>query len=277
MPSRATMQKVIDLGKLQLASGGHSSPEAGMCVMEATAYIAGEKFSDSPECVSPVIAAFCRSWNDGLGDEARNRLLKPYITKIIGTNTGAADDEVRAWMATDWLVRVQTPAWLDLAGLKDDAERLRNLPALTSSEIALAVQDTLDQVRASASSRAAAAWAAAWAAARDAARDAAWAAARDAAWDAAWAAARDAARDAAWAAARAAARDAAWAAARDAAWAAAWAAARDAAWDALQPTVDSLQGSALELLDRMIAVGRTVDSTLATAPADAEPNTAELR
>jgi hypothetical protein len=53
--------------------------------------------------------------------------------------------------------------------------------------------------------------------------------------------------DAAWAAA--------WAAARAAAWAAAWAAAGAAARDALEPTVAELQDSALELLDRMIAVG----------------------
>lgn len=47
-------------------------------------------------------------------------------------------------------------------------------------------------------------------------------------------------------------RDVAWDAARDAAWAAAGDAARDAAWDALKPTVETLQASALDLLDRMI-------------------------
>ena len=46
-----------------------------------------------------------------------------------------------------------------------------------------------------------------------------------------------------------AARDAAWDAARDAA----WAAAVDAAGDALRPTVEALQASALELVERMIA------------------------
>ena len=59
-------------------------------------------------------------------------------------------------------------------------------------------------------------------------------------------AARAAARDAAWAAARAAARAAAWAAA--------WAAARAAAGDALRPTVEALEVSAIDLVHRMIAV-----------------------
>ena len=50
----------------------------------------------------------------------------------------------------------------------------------------------------------------------------------------------------------AAAGDAAWAAARAAARAAAWDAARDAARDALRPTVETLQASALDLLEAMI-------------------------
>jgi hypothetical protein len=68
-----------------------------------------------------------------------------------------------------------------------------------------------------------------------------------AAWDAAW----DGAWDGAGAAAGAAARDAAGAAARAAAWDAAWDAARDAAGAALQPAVQTLQASALELFTRM--------------------------
>jgi hypothetical protein len=56
-----------------------------------------------------------------------------------------------------------------------------------------------------------------------------------------------AAGDAAWDAAGDAAGDAAW----DAARAAAWDAAGDAAWDALRPTVELLQASALDLVERM--------------------------
>jgi len=55
---------------------------------------------------------------------------------------------------------------------------------------------------------------------------------------------------AAWAAAGAAA----WDAAGDAAGAAAWAAARAAAGDALRPTVVALQKSAIDLVERMLAV-----------------------
>ena len=266
----------LDPETVTLGAGGHASPEDGVCVMEMASILAGEEFGDSPACVSPVIATFLRSWNDGMGDEDRQK-LKPYAARVIGTRTTDADEETRAWMATDWLVRVQTPAWLRLAGLTAEAQSLEALARITDATPARAAQPTIEGAR----GKAAAAWAAArdaaWAAARDAARDAAWDAARaaaraaagDAAGDAAWAAARDAARDAAWAAAWAADWAAATAAARAAAWAAAWAAARDAAWaaardaawaaatDALRPTVEVLQVSAFGLLDAMIAVGRT--------------------
>jgi hypothetical protein len=194
---------VLDLDRLVLTKGNHASRRDGVCIMEAVAWAAGEKHSDHPLCVSPVLGAFLRKWNDDLDDEGRAR-LKPYIFKVIGTAGDSEADELRAWMCTDWLVRVHTPAWLELGGMKDQADALRSLPPILSTAAARAAQPTI--------------------AARDAARDAAWdaarAAARDAAWDAAWAAARAAAWDAAW--------DAAWAAARDAA----RAAARDAAWDA---------------------------------------------
>ena len=219
------------LSKITLAHGSHPDRSNGLCVMEVAAWLAGRKHSDHPPCVSNVIGSFLRSWNDSLDDMDR-QMLKPYAWKVLNTATSKADEETRAWLATDWLVREYAPAWLRLAGLTEQAESLERLAALDSPTTARAAQPILTAARMD--------LAAAWAAAR--------AAAGDAAWDAAW----DAARDAAWAAARDAARDAA----GDAARAAAWAAAGDAAWDALQPTTRGLQKSALLLLDRMIAVGK---------------------
>ncbi len=48
------------LRDLTIASGVHS-PDGAMCVMEAVAVVAGEKWSDHPQCASPVISAFLRS------------------------------------------------------------------------------------------------------------------------------------------------------------------------------------------------------------------------
>ena len=240
---------MIDTEKLSqitaLDSGNHDATSGAMCAMEAVAWIAGEPWSDAPQCASPVISQFMRSWNDALPDADRTRVLLPLLPEIIGTRTTETDEQTRAWMATDWAVRVCTPRWLREAGLMDHAVRLERLAPLVDEATALASKQAL---RAAVDAARYAAWYtagdAARAAARAAAGDAAWYAARYAAWDAA----RYAAWDAAWAAAGDAAGDAAVDAAR--------AAARDAGGDALAATVAELQTSAQDLVRRMCAVGR---------------------
>jgi hypothetical protein len=229
----------LDLESLKLGRGSHEPPNGKKdgCLLEWASYLAGEPWSDHPECVSPVIAAFGRRWNDDLSATDR-QILVPYLPKLLNTRGTKAQENRRAWMVTDWMVRTYLPAWLELAKLTEQAEAVRGLAPLTSATRWKKADKTVQTAR----KDAAAAW--------DAARDAAWAAARDAAGYAAWDAARDAARDAAWAAAR----DAAWDAAGYAAWDAAGYAAWDAARDALKPTTLSLQQSALQLLDDLIAV-----------------------
>ena len=103
-----------------------------------------------------------------------------------------ATEERRALLACDWLVRVYSPAWLDLLpSLTPHAAALRELPEVVGLP--------------------------------------------------------DAAGAAAGYAARAAAEDAA----EGAAWNAAWNAARTA----LRPTMETLQQSALDLLNRMLTCG----------------------
>jgi hypothetical protein len=239
--------RLARLDTLTLDEGKHD-PNGTFCVMEFAAWLAHEPWTDHPVCVSPVIGAFARNWNDSLNVEDRNRLLKPLVLDMIGTATTPQDEETRAWMATDWLARVHTPAWLRLAGLTKHAEALESCARIVDAVTAGLAQPRLEEAR----QASAAAWDAAW----DAARAAASAAAREAAWDAASAAARAAAsaaaRDAAWAAAWAAASAAAW----EAAWDAASAAARAAASAALRPTVAALQESAVELVRSMCHVGR---------------------
>jgi hypothetical protein len=221
------------LASVPLRHGGHDSVEEGMCAMEAVAFVAGEPHTDTPACACPVIADFMRSWNDGLPDDAhRDLYLKRFVPRLVGSLASSAVAERRSYLALDWLIRVYTPAWLDLVeATKAHAASIRALGEIVDMQSAVAAGLV---VRAAGD----AAWAAAVDAAADAAGDAAWDAAGDAARAAAGAAAGDAARDAAW--------DAAWDAARDAAW--------DAARDALKPTRLALQQSALRLAERMIEV-----------------------
>src|SRR5690606_20754126 len=98
-------ERLKALDSITLLSGAHDpNGDKQFCAMEAAAWIAGEPHSDHPECVSPVLGAFLRSWNDALDDKGR-QALKPHIPRVIGT-AGDGHDEERAWMAADWLVRV---------------------------------------------------------------------------------------------------------------------------------------------------------------------------
>src|SRR5581483_222147 len=67
-----------------LAHGAHQTADEGRCAMEWVAYLAGEKHSDQPVCVSPVLRRYCISLNDRLGDDERQKLL-PYLARTIGT------------------------------------------------------------------------------------------------------------------------------------------------------------------------------------------------
>jgi len=86
-------EKLHYLDALRLDRGSHSPPNNGLvnaCVMEAVAYIAGEPWSDHPECASKVLTSFLIRLNDRWNDEDR-QLLKPYIVRLVGTNTGPED------------------------------------------------------------------------------------------------------------------------------------------------------------------------------------------
>jgi hypothetical protein len=228
------------LAKITTLRSGSHKPNDGKnaCVMELVSWVAGEPWSAHPQCTCPVITAFMVAWNDGLPNDAeRSRLLLPLIPKLIGTRGDKELEARRATMAADWFVRVQTPAWLRLAGLNTEADALASFPEITSFEKTPSIMAPLNAARSAAE--------AAWSATRSATRSAAWSATRSAAWSAADSATRSAAWSAADSAAWSAADSAAWSAARSAAW--------SAAWSALEKTTSELQQSALALCERMIA------------------------
>jgi hypothetical protein len=84
---------------VRLSAGRHSSPEHGVCVMELASMLAGERFTDRPDCVSPSLAAVLRGYNDGL-DDARRQTLKAFAAASVGTRAGrAAERRRRAHLA----------------------------------------------------------------------------------------------------------------------------------------------------------------------------------
>ena len=142
--------------------------------MEAVSFVAGEAWSDHPECACPVLSAFMRSWNDGLDDADRNRLLRPLIPRLIGTRSTPAVETRRACMALDWYLREITPAFLALVpALKPHADIIAAAAEVKDRHSANSIRSSVIAARDAA------------ARARAAARDAAWAAAVAAAWEAA--------------------------------------------------------------------------------------------
>ena len=121
--------------KYFVAKGAHSTREDGMCSMEMTAYLAGEKHSDSPQCVSPVLTSFCIRLNDRLDDTDRQK-LRPYLARTIGTRGDGKDDE-RIQLCREFLLRQALPLYLDAAGRDQAAAYLRSLPAPLTVEATL--------------------------------------------------------------------------------------------------------------------------------------------
>lgn len=140
----------IDLDTIVLKPGKHASIAEGGCVMEIVSYVAGEPWSDHPECVCPALGAFARAWNDGLPDDAtRTRILAPFIPRLVGTRSTPEVQDARAFMAADWAVRMYTPAWLRLAGLDEDAAALESLTGLSSIKLCKAAMPVIGAVEVS--------------------------------------------------------------------------------------------------------------------------------
>jgi hypothetical protein len=95
---------------VRLARGKHHSPEEGACAMELASMLAGERFTDRPHCVSPVIGAFLRSYND-LVDAPRRDDLRRCAAVAVGTRADARLERTRLQMCRAHIVMLQVP-WL---------------------------------------------------------------------------------------------------------------------------------------------------------------------
>lgn len=67
----------------RLSAGAHRSPRRGACFMEFASYLAGERWSDHPDCTDPVLATLARGVNDGVSDARRDELVLE-IPRVVG-------------------------------------------------------------------------------------------------------------------------------------------------------------------------------------------------
>ena len=206
-----------------------------------------------------VIRTFLTSWGADLEDDETNRLTLPLVSRAINSGADETITEQRGYMALDWLIRVYTPQFLKLS-LPTQAEALRKLDEITDLNTASAAGHLVQSVSTDAQE-----------AVNEAVKGLTW----DEQWDAPLVTSRKAVERAggvaAWEAARCVipldVRNAfgaeAGTAARDGAWAAATSVVKgrpkgekrwEAVRDFLELTVNTLQESAGELVERMRAL-----------------------
>lgn len=119
----------------KLSSGSHDSPQQGLCVMELASLLAGERFSDHPASVCPVIASLMRSYNDAASD-ARRQDLYPYAARILGTRSTLEVAELRrariiAW-AREGRPSMRLPRWSPDAAFPEPVRKTAGAIAITA-------------------------------------------------------------------------------------------------------------------------------------------------
>jgi hypothetical protein len=122
---------------VRLAKGGHKPGEGKACLLEVVSMLAGEPFSDDPECACPVLASFGRRTNDWLNDDER-QLLWQFTTRIVGSRADRETEQRRAYRMADWAVREVAPLALEAQGRGEEAAKLRALDPVVDKATARA-------------------------------------------------------------------------------------------------------------------------------------------
>lgn len=73
-----------------LSAGSHDPGDGRACLMEYVSLLAGEAWSDRPECTHEILAHEARTTNDLLRDGDRPRLV-PLIGRLFGTAEDSSD------------------------------------------------------------------------------------------------------------------------------------------------------------------------------------------
>lgn len=118
---------------VHLEIGDHEDRGDGMCVMEAVAYATGQKHSDTPACVCPVIATYCRRLNDMMPGYQRDRLIQ-YIPQLPGSVAAPSVQRQRRELLLNRAIRVFAPIALEAADRPEEAATLRSLPTAVDGE-----------------------------------------------------------------------------------------------------------------------------------------------
>lgn len=95
---------------IKISRGKHARPSDGACVMELASMLAGERFTDHPVSVCPVIGSFLRAYND-LVDDGRRQDLYASASLVVGSRASAAVMRARADRLTAWALQRRKRHW----------------------------------------------------------------------------------------------------------------------------------------------------------------------
>jgi hypothetical protein len=101
MTASVDPRRLAHIEGIDLDRGQHAALAQGACLMEAAAYMAGERWSDAPQCASPVIGGLLRTWNDLLPRRPRQE-LKRHLPRVVGSRGTPAQENQRAALAVNW-------------------------------------------------------------------------------------------------------------------------------------------------------------------------------
>jgi hypothetical protein len=116
-------ERLAEIESYELHQGNGADLKTA-CVMQMVAYVAGEKWTDRPECACPILTRYAITLNDRLNAEHRQK-LKPIIPLLIETRS---DDALRIKRKQFFMFRnvtVTYPLLLDLIKMPELAEKLR--------------------------------------------------------------------------------------------------------------------------------------------------------
>lgn len=132
-----------------LSHGNHKTKEAGVCLLEAVAYLNGEKHTDSPNCACPVLTDYGRRLNDGPwpSDEARTAALFPLIPLISGSKADRKTERKRAAFLVTAATKIVFPYILKNTGKSAYLPLFRKLPDLNAVSDAYEISFACDFFR----------------------------------------------------------------------------------------------------------------------------------
>lgn len=86
---------------VKLSRGRHRSPRDGACVVELASMLADEPFSDHPDAVCPVVAAYLRTVNDRMPVDDLPELYW-FAAAVVGTGGSRKESRARARECARW-------------------------------------------------------------------------------------------------------------------------------------------------------------------------------